>query len=245
MNVKSAPNREDIRGISQKEYWDMRASEYDAQYGQYTPTTRMKVARKVSMMFKYGNVCHTDRVLEIGCGTGAYTGEIALRLKTTLLAVDIAPQMITKAKRDWVDVDFELADARELWMGDEEFDVVITAFLLQHVDTNLVVPEIHRVLKPNGKLIALVPNILNPIHYLRAKGFFNETSISVDFNRWKWESLLHDWGFSDVSISPVEFTSPYVPERFAKEAMNISSILERIPLIREFAGSLLIVAQKG
>jgi len=233
-----------IRGVDQKDYWDSRASGYDSQYGQNTPTTRMKIARKVDTMFKRGGVLHTDHVLEIGCGTGAYTGEIALRLKTKLLAIDISPKLMAKAKRDNPDVDFLIADSRQLGMKDEIFDVVMAAFLLQHVDTSLVVPEIYRVLKHGGAFVGIVPNILNPIHYLRAKGFFNETSNSVDFNRWKWEHLLRDYGFIHVGIYPIEFTSPYVPESVAQYAMKVSSILERIPVIREFAGSLLIVAEK-
>lgn len=238
---------QNIRGEDQAAYWNQRAKEYNSQYGQDTPTSRLKVQRKVAMMFDYGRLYAHDNVLEVGCGTGTYTREIAPKLQSRLTAIDISKEMIEKAI-DYVSKEemtrFSIMDARNLKFEKEFFDVVISTFLLQHVETNIVIPEMRRVLKIDGKFIAIVPNILNPIHYSRAKRLFNETSHSVDFNRWQWKKLLTKYNFTDIRIYPVEFTSPYVPESLAKFSIKISSLLEKIPIIREFAGSLLIIAQK-
>jgi ubiquinone/menaquinone biosynthesis C-methylase UbiE len=236
---------QNIRGENQLAYWNQRAKEYNSQYGQNTPTSKLKIQRKVAIMFDYGSIKTTDLVLEIGCGTGNYTKEISNRLKSKLTAIDLSPNMMDIAKQSNPEVKFILMDARKLRFNPETFDAVISTFLLQHVDTEIVLPEMYRVLKENGKLIFIVPNIMNPIHCARAKGFMNETSCSVDFNRWKWSQLLEEQGFTETKIYPVEFTSPYIPEKMARVSMKISHFLENIPIIRELAGSLLVVAKKN
>jgi ubiquinone/menaquinone biosynthesis C-methylase UbiE len=238
-------NIKDIRGENQAAYWNHRATEYDSQYGQNTPTSKFKVQRKTDLIFRNGNIDPIeDSVLEIGCGTGAYTREISLRLQNKLTAVDISPEMMAIAKTANPKVKFILMDARRLRFEQETFDAVISTFLLQHVDTKLAIPEIYRVLKPKGKFVAIVPNILNPIHYFRAKGLLGETSHSIDFHRWKWRQLLSSYEFTDIHVYPVEFTSPYIPESLAKISIKASSLLEKIPIVKEFAGSLIIAAQK-
>ena len=109
--------------------------------------------------------------------------------------------------------------------------------------------ETYRVLKTNGYIVALVPNILNPIHYGRARNLiyrkaFKETSHSLDFTRWQWQAILEATGFKEVVIKPISFDSPHTPMFLVKPTLLISNILERIPVIKEFAGTLLIIGQK-
>ncbi len=93
-----------------------------------------------------------SNILEIGCGNGHITNVFHLRgYKAT--GIDINPDRIMEAKRKYPCVDFIKGSAEYLPFGDESFDVVFSFSVLQYVDQSLVLKEVHRVLKKNGKII--------------------------------------------------------------------------------------------
>src|SRR5437016_8180087 len=54
-----------------------------------------------------------ERILDLGCGTGALTAEIAAR-GAEVLGVDRADEMIAQARKKYPALRFEVLDAREL-----------------------------------------------------------------------------------------------------------------------------------
>jgi trans-aconitate 2-methyltransferase len=73
----------------------------------------------------------SERVLDVGCGNGKVTAEIASRLPAgTVLGVDSAAEMIVSARRQFgpevrPNLRFEVADARQLPFR-REFDLVVS-----------------------------------------------------------------------------------------------------------------------
>jgi ubiquinone/menaquinone biosynthesis C-methylase UbiE len=63
-----------------------------------------------------------ERILDLGCGTGALTAEIAER-GAEILAVDRSEEMISQARRKFPALKFEPLDARELRFS-AEFDAI-------------------------------------------------------------------------------------------------------------------------
>src|SRR6516225_2586148 len=61
-----------------------------------------------------------ERILDLGCGTGALTEEIASR-GTEVLGVDRSEEMVSQARKKFPALTFELLDARELRFN-AEFD---------------------------------------------------------------------------------------------------------------------------
>jgi SAM-dependent methyltransferase len=92
-------------------------------------------------------------------------------------------------KKDDPDI---LADASNIPVPDDSYDIAIAGELLEHVpDPILVLKEAHRLLKPGGKLIATVP-FLYPIH-----------ADPHDFGRYTenfWENASMKTGFKDVKV---------------------------------------------
>lgn len=77
------------------------------------------------------------QVLELGCGTGAWTWRLAAR-SDNVHAIDVAPEMIELAQ-DRVgeaDVTFEVADLYR-WQPEDVYDVIFFSFLLTHVPPTL------------------------------------------------------------------------------------------------------------
>jgi demethylmenaquinone methyltransferase/2-methoxy-6-polyprenyl-1,4-benzoquinol methylase len=107
-----------------------------------------------------------DSVLEVACGTGRATVEIASRIgeKGRFCAIDLSEKMLQRAenklrKRNLLDrVELRVGDARQLGFPGEAFDIVYNAYMLDLIDAGeipSVLAEFRRVLKPGGKLVLI------------------------------------------------------------------------------------------
>src|SRR5262249_30632958 len=62
-----------------------------------------------------------------------------------------------------VSVETHQSDADRLGVPDHEFDIVYAGNLLHHVDLEKTIRQIHRCLKPGGKLVSWDPLCHNPV----------------------------------------------------------------------------------
>ncbi len=98
------------------------------------------------------------RVLDIGCGTGYGTAELAKYAATTA-GVDIAPDALDYARSHFADVQFDQAPADRLPFPDESFDFITAFEVIEHLtDWRTLVGEARRVLRPNGLFLVSTPN---------------------------------------------------------------------------------------
>ena len=104
---------------------------------------------------------NNDNVLEIGAGTGIHTHSL-LETGAFVVATDISTnslQIIKKKYKEYSDkLSTKVADMESLPFDNETFDVVCSAGSLSYGDNQIVMNEIHRVLKPGGKLLTLEGN---------------------------------------------------------------------------------------
>jgi len=105
-----------------------------------------------------------EQVLDIGCGNGKNTIEIATRVpQGSVIGVDFSADMVAFAKANYAttshpNLKFEVADARHLPFQ-SQFDLVVSFNALHWVpDQALALQSIHAVLKPGGSAqLRLVP----------------------------------------------------------------------------------------
>ncbi|AEI39392.1 MerR family transcriptional regulator [Paenibacillus mucilaginosus] len=101
------------------------------------------------------------KVLELGCGDGALWERSRERIPQdwSVTLTDLSPGMLEEARSRLAGVPgrfrFLAADAEEIPFHDGEFDIVIANHMLYHVmDIPRAAAEMHRVLKPGGRLYA-------------------------------------------------------------------------------------------
>jgi trans-aconitate 2-methyltransferase len=94
-----------------------------------------------------------ERVLDLGCGTGHLTAQIA-EAGATVLGVDSSVEMIAEARRKYPALAFEVADARHLTY-DARLDGVFSNTVLHWVkEADLAAAGVARALKPDGQFVA-------------------------------------------------------------------------------------------
>jgi ubiquinone/menaquinone biosynthesis C-methylase UbiE len=114
----------------------------------------------------------SERVLDVGCGTGTLTRMIADRLtdnaQALVLGIDAASAMIAVARRKAQHIPhiaFETALAEAIPFPDETFDRAVSSMFFHHVNFDLkqlTLREIWRNLAPNGR--AVIVDIAPPTH---------------------------------------------------------------------------------
>jgi ubiquinone/menaquinone biosynthesis C-methylase UbiE len=97
-----------------------------------------------------------DRLLDVGCGTGAASRTAATRCKS-VVGVDLSPEMIGEAARladGLSNVRFAVADSEALPFLDERFTAVLCSNSFHHYpQPRVAVREMARVLAPGGRLV--------------------------------------------------------------------------------------------
>ena len=93
------------------------------------------------------------RVLDCGSGTGIYAREFP---RESYVGIDLCPEYINRANTSYPGYDFRVMDATRMDFPAEFFDAAIVSGVLHHLDVEnagLVLAELHRVLKSEGKLL--------------------------------------------------------------------------------------------
>jgi SAM-dependent methyltransferase len=100
-----------------------------------------------------------DRVLDIACGTGVVTRDIAAitGADSPPVGLDLSPGMLAVARALDTRIDWRLGDAGQLPFGDGSFDRVVCQFgLMFFADRVRALAEMRRVLRPAGRLAVAV-----------------------------------------------------------------------------------------
>lgn len=99
-----------------------------------------------------------DRVLELGCGQGFFVKEILKVSTPQIEGIDIGQELLDIAKKNNQQAVFTRASASDLsHIKDQSIDIVYSVLALQNMsDLDIVMKEVKRILKTDGKLIAVL-----------------------------------------------------------------------------------------
>lgn len=105
-----------------------------------------------------------ESVLDVACGTGIVARLAAQQVAHggRVVGLDLNPNMLAVARSvtsgTQPEIDWRAGNATELPFGDDSFDVVLCQYGLQYFPDRLgALREMHRALKPRGRLLLNVP----------------------------------------------------------------------------------------
>jgi trans-aconitate methyltransferase len=123
-------------------------------------------------------------ILDLGCGTGQLTQQIAVA-GAEVTGIDYSPQMIEPAQKNYPDLRFRVADARNFEFS-QPFDAVFSNAALHWVkEPEQVIKCIWQALKPGGRFVAEFGGKGNVQAILEAL----EAILQISENPWYFPSI--------------------------------------------------------
>lgn len=181
--------------------------------------------------------------LDYACGNGenAMTAGIAgaaLSLGFDISAVSVSNARQEARKRELSNVRFFQADAENTALPDSSVDLILCSGMLHHLDLSFAFPEMRRILKPGGRILAIEALDINPLIKLyRAR---------TPKMRTEWEAK-HILSLKEVAFAQRFFNLKeirfwhvigYVAGKFPfllRPLEKVDAILEKIPYVQRLA----------
>ena len=108
-------------------------------------------------MIKSITSIQNKRIVDIGCGGGIYTKELALMGAKSVVGIDFSKEILQAAKENcsgFSNISFIHGDAHSTPYPNDTFDIVISRAVIHHLqDIPTFLREASRILKKNGVLI--------------------------------------------------------------------------------------------
>jgi len=158
--------------------------------------------------FLLAHVARGERVLDVGCGEGAFAAELA-GAGADVLAVDVVQEPLERAARAHPGLATALIDPDGRWdLQDAAYDVVWAGEVIEHVaDTAAWLSEVRRVLRSGGRLLLTTPDT-GPVTLIwmaiSRRAFSERMDPRSDhlrfYNASTITELLRDFGFGEVAV---------------------------------------------
>lgn len=168
----------------------MQPDNWNAQDYEKSSSAQQKWAQELILKL---NIQPADKILDIGCGDGKITAELAALVpQGSVIGIDSSEGMIQYAKtcypnEKFPNLQFFLMDARQLTFQNE-FTTIFSNAALHWVDNHLAVLQgIHHSLQPGGKVLLQMGGKGNAFHLIQV--------IEEMIQDKKWSSYFQDFSF--------------------------------------------------
>lgn len=148
-----------------------------------------------------------DICLNVGCGLGRVEKFLACKVRE-VHSVDFSETMIDRARerlKDCPNVFFYRNDGESLTMfGENAFDIAWSELVFQHIPKEIIrkyVREIHRVLKPGGRFISLIPRFerYGDTLYCGGMTFSEVMEMLSPFSSVVYSDIENEWYISPIA----------------------------------------------
>lgn len=162
----------------------------------------------------------TTVLMDVGCGTGQTAAYIGTHFPCKIVAVDINPKMLAKARRKFarnhLDILVLQANAMELPFPKNSFNIILSESVIVFTEIRRTLREFSRTLKPGGILLAIEVTALHPFTAAEISDIHSVLGISFLPTQDEWCKMFKTAGFSTVDVllqEPLQatgFASPFI-----------------------------------
>jgi SAM-dependent methyltransferase len=198
-------------------------------------------------------------VLDFACGNGIFSFKAARAGAAYVVGIDISGVSVASARRQAENlgiadrVRFVQADCEQTELPSGSFDVALCGGVLHHLDLSYALPELRRLLRPGGRLLAVEPLNINPFFQLYRKvtghlrtEFEAEHILSLSDIKFIGRFIdvleLRYFHLFSLLAAPFHRTALFGPILGVTEAVD--RIVTRIPLARLMCWQLCLSAEK-
>ena len=232
---------------------DLSRKQQESWWGHRTYAGQQRLLRRVEAAISFFSpIKHDTKLLEIGCGSGDFTAPLLEKLPLCeYYGMDISGGLLEQAKQrvKKEKVFFIKGDAENINPDIGKFDVALGTSVLHHLDVVKVLKGVYMLLNAGGKIFFLEPNMQNPQIWLERNircigAAMQNTEDETAFYKKDLKSILGSCGFCNIYVEPFDFMHPLIPKPLVGALGGIFRLFEATPLVREFAGSLMITGEK-
>jgi SAM-dependent methyltransferase len=195
-------------------YDDFYADVYD-----FLVFNELKNDYEVGMIINQNTPNTKTVVLDVGCGTGHHVAKMAQNNNLEVIGIDISPSMVKKAKANYPNLNFQLADVlnRDVFQNNMFTHILCLYFTIYYIeDKNKFFNNAIDWLKPGGYLFVhlvdrykfdpiLPPG--NPLYIVSPQKYAKEriTKTKVNFNEFIYNSNFKLNESADIAIFDEKF----------------------------------------
>ncbi len=205
-----------------------------------------------------GENCRNKKVLDYGCGNGIHSVFLAKIGAEKVTGIDLSESQLKiareRAKREGIEktTEYLVMDCEKMGFSNNSFDIIFDGGTFSSLDFKKAIPELARVLKPEGFLLGIETFGHNPFTNLkrklnRASGKRTEWAASHIFQIKDFE-LVKNY-FNKIEIKYFHLISwaafPFLNLSGGKILLNFLEIIDRgllkIPFLRKYAFKVVFV----
>jgi dolichol-phosphate mannosyltransferase len=193
-----------------------------------------------------------ESILELGAGSGLWTDHLAavFRGENPLTAVvlnrDLAGKLVEK---NLPNTQCALVEDIARDLPSESYDYVIGTAILCHRMYPQTLQALYRLLKPGGQLLFFEANYWNPQVFIKNSirpigRWSGDARCQIGMRKHKLMQMASNQGFTNIETIPYDIVHPLTPRFLIPAVQSVAFVLEHLPIIREFCGTLYIWARK-
>ena len=217
-----------------------------------SPSGRARAERRAALLAEGARLRPGVRALELGCGTGVFLEKCAAS-GASITGIDLSSDLLERCAARMAaagNVVLVRGNAERLPFPPGTFDAVYGSSILHHLDLDAALREVARVLRPGGRMAFAEPNILNPqvtvmFRLGLTKKYFGVSPDEMAFSRFRGARAARNAGLAEVGVRPFDFLHPATPAGAVGAVSRLGRWLERLPVVREIAGSMLVTGRKS